>query len=143
MTGTVQGPAWAQQLSSTLGYAVTAGEPYYFAGCDTATCVFPGAQIPSSRIYCAVQELAAVHSSRKCRDGQFSPVASPIRLADNKASGRVDYNARLGLLTGYYFFDQYRQSVPNIFLPGFGSDFTGRSQVVSIGRFEDDREAHQ
>ncbi|MCU1308295.1 MAG: Oar protein, partial [Acidobacteriaceae bacterium] len=32
-----------------------------------------------------------------------------------------------------YFFDQYRQSVPNIFLPGFGSDFTGRSQVVNVG----------
>ena len=56
-----------------------------------------------------------------------------MRLTDNKTSGRVDYNSHLGLLSGYYFFDQYRQSVPNIFLPGFGSDFTGRSQVVDIG----------
>ena len=27
----------------------------------------------------------------------------------------------------------YLQSVPNVFLPGFGSDFYGRSQVVNIG----------
>ena len=45
----VQGPAWAQQLSNTLGYAVTPGEPYFVAGCTTsAQCVFPNAQIPSS-----------------------------------------------------------------------------------------------
>ncbi len=64
---------------------------------------------------------------------EFSNQAAPIRLGDNKTSGRVDYNSHLGLLSGYYFFDQYRQSVPNIFLPGFGSDFTGRSQVADIG----------
>ncbi len=45
----------------------------------------------------------------------------------------MDYNSHLGLLSAYYFFDQYRQSVPNVFLAGFGSDYTGRSQVVNIG----------
>jgi hypothetical protein len=134
MSGTVQGPAWAQQLSSTLGYAVTEGEPYYVSGCaDTATCVFPGAQIPTTAFSVPSQNLLQFIPPENAGPGQFSPVASPIRLADNKASGRVDYNTHLGLLTGYYFFDQYRQSVPNIFLPGFGSDFTGRSQVLSIG----------
>jgi hypothetical protein len=63
----------------------------------------------------------------------FSPTAAPTRLRDDKTSGRVDYNSRIGLLSTYYFFDQYKQSVPNVFLPGFGSDFTGRSQVVNIG----------
>src|SRR6266851_7714575 len=48
LTGVVQGPAWAQQLSNTLGVAVTQGEPYYFSGCTSAQCVLPGAQIPSS-----------------------------------------------------------------------------------------------
>ena len=57
----------------------------------------------------------------------------PSRLRDDKTSGRVDYNSRFGLVSGYYFFDQYKQSVPSIALPGFGSDFTGRSQVVNIG----------
>ncbi len=134
MTGTVQGPAWAQQLSTTLGYPVTGGEPYYVSGCaNTATCVFPGAQIPSSAFSVPSQNLLQFVPPENVGDGKFSPVASPIRLSDNKTSGRVDYNTHLGLLTGYYFFDQYRQSVPNIFLPGFGSDFTGRSQVANIG----------
>ena len=63
----------------------------------------------------------------------FSNSCPPIRLNDDKTSGRLDYNSHLGLISGYYFFDQYRQSVPNAFLPGFGSDFTGRSQVVNLG----------
>ncbi|MCU1305814.1 MAG: Oar protein, partial [Acidobacteriaceae bacterium] len=133
LTGVVQGPAWAQQLSNTLGYAVTQGEPYYFSGCTSAQCVFPGAQIPTSAFTAPSQKLLQFVPPGNAGDGEFTPVVSPARLSDNKASGRVDYNSHMGLLTGYYFFDQYRQSVPNIFLPGFGSDFTGRSQVVNVG----------
>src|SRR3984885_12143790 len=49
LTGTVSGPYWANQLSQKLGYGVTAGEPYYFPGCDTsAQCVLPRAVIPQS-----------------------------------------------------------------------------------------------
>ena len=40
LTGTVNGAAWAQQLSARLGTAVTAGEPY--------AQVFPSGQIPVS-----------------------------------------------------------------------------------------------
>src|SRR5271167_4474817 len=47
LTGTVNGTAWANQLSEQLGQTVTAGEHYYVAGCTTpATCVFPNAQLP-------------------------------------------------------------------------------------------------
>ena len=49
LTGTVQGPYWAQQLGSALGYPVTPGEAYYVAGCTSgAQCVFPNAMIPST-----------------------------------------------------------------------------------------------
>src|SRR5207237_10245 len=113
------------QLSNTLGYAVTQGEPYYFSGCTSAQCVFPGAQIPTVAVTTPSQNLLQFVPPANNGDSDFSPVAAPTRLADNKTSGRVDYNSHLGLLSGYYFFDQYRQSVPNIFLPGFGSDFTG------------------
>jgi len=88
---------------------------------------------PKQRLYHAFQEPAAIRTPANSGDTDFSPTAAPTSLTDNKTSGRVDYNSHLGLLTGYYFFDQYRQSVPNIFLPGFGSDFTGRSQVVNLG----------
>ena len=134
MTGVVQGAAWAQQLSTTLGYAVTPNEPYYVAGCaDTATCVFPGAQIPQSAFTAPSQNMLQFIPPANSGATQFSATAAPSRLTDNKTSGRVDYNSHIGMLTGYYFFDQYRQSVPSVSLPGFGSDFTGRSQVVNIG----------
>src|SRR5205085_2459290 len=125
MTGVVQGAAWAQQLSNTLGHTVNAGEPYFFAGCTSAQCVFPGAQIPSTAFSVPSQNLLQFVPPGNAGDGQFLPTAAPIRLTDNKTSGRLDLNSRLGQLSGYYFFDQYRQSVPNAFLPGFGSDFTG------------------
>ena len=50
LTGTVNGAAWAQQLSQQLGQTVTAGEPYYTSGCvSAAQCVFPNATLsPSS-----------------------------------------------------------------------------------------------
>ena len=137
LTGAVQGPAWAQQLSSTLGYTVNQGEPYFFPGCTTANCVFPGAQIPTSAFTVPSQNLLEFVPPANSTDNDgnpvFSPAAAPTRLRDDKTSGRIDYNSRIGLLSAYYFFDQYKQSVPNVFLPGFGSDFTGRSQVVNIG----------
>lgn len=133
MTGTVQGANWAQQLSTTLGYVVTPSEPYFFAGCTTATCVFPGAKIPASAIATPSTNLLQFVPPGNAGDGLFSPQAAPTRLTDDKTSGRIDFQSHLGTLSGYYFFDRYRQGVPNIFLPGFGSDFTGRSQVVNIG----------
>ena len=154
----LQGNTWATDLGTRLGYTVANGEPYYFTaatinpatinpvtgegmpyGVDctsndpTTGCVFPGAQIPSAAFTTPSKNLLQFVPPGNAGDGVFSPVVAPIRLADNKASGRVDYNSHAGLLSGYYFFDQYRQSVPNLFLPGFGSDFTGRSQVVNLG----------
>jgi len=133
LTGTVQGPAWAQQLSTTLGYAVTAGEPYYFTGCTSAQCVFPGAQIPTTAFTVPSTNLLQYVPPPNAGEFSFLAVVPPTRLRDDKTSGRVDYNSHMGLLSAYYFFDQYRQSVPNVFLAGFGSDYTGRSQVVNIG----------
>jgi len=133
LTGTVQGAAWAQDLSNRLGYAVTAGEPYFSAGCTTANCVFPNAQIPSVAFSAPSTNLLQFVPPGNAGDGEFSPQGAPTRLSDDKTSGRLDFNSSIGQLSGYYFYDQYRQSVPNIFLPGFGSDFTGRSQVVNIG----------
>jgi hypothetical protein len=155
---TLQGNAWATDLGARLQYSVASGEPYYFTastinpatinpatgegtpyGVDCTShdpvtgCVFPDAQIPAGAVTVPSKNLLQFVPPGNAGDGLFSPVVAPIRLADNKASGRVDYNSQVGLLSGYYFFDQYRQSVPNLFLPGFGSDFTGRSQVVNLG----------
>jgi hypothetical protein len=136
LAGTVKGPFWAQQLSTSLGYTVTQGEPYYFAGCASAQCVFPGAQIPASLFTTPSKSLLTYVPPANAVDGSgnafFTPTSSPVRLQDNKTGGRVDYNTRVGLLTGYYFLDQYNQEVPNALLPGFGSQYYGRSQVVNL-----------
>src|SRR5579884_606359 len=51
LTGTVNGPSWANMLSQELGYPVTNGEPYYTPGCTSSSqCVFPNAVIPSQAI---------------------------------------------------------------------------------------------
>ena len=63
LTGTVQGPYWAQQISNNVGYTVTQGEPYYFAGCTSAQCVFPGAMIPASLFTDPLEEYAEVYSA--------------------------------------------------------------------------------
>jgi hypothetical protein len=137
LTGTVQGPYWAQQLSSNVGYTVSQHEPYYFAGCNSSQCVFPGAQIPASLFTAPSKNMLKYVPPVSATDGSgnafFIPPSSPERLQDDKTSGRIDYNARIGLVSGYYFFDQYNQTVPNALLPGFGSDYYGRSQVVSLG----------
>jgi hypothetical protein len=142
LTGNVQGPAWAQTLSSTLGYAVTQGEPYYTTSCTTtAQCVFPGAQIPTTAFSVPSKNLLTyippVTSTGTDSDGNpisyYLPNVAPQRITDNKASGRVDVNSRFGLLSSYYFFDQFLQINPNTFLPGFGSNYKGRTQFANFG----------
>ena len=50
LTGTIDGPYWAQVLSQRLGYPVTQGEQYSFVGCTTTTqCVLPGWRDSRSR----------------------------------------------------------------------------------------------
>ena len=137
LVGTVQGPAWAQQLSSQAGYAVTQGESYYFSGCtSSAQCVFPNAIVPQSLFSAPAKGLLKYIPPVDTVSGgisYFIPTASPTHLDDDKASGRLDYSTNLGLLTAYYFYDHYNQHVPNALLPGFGSQFYGRSQVVDLG----------
>ncbi len=53
LTGTVPGTGvpgdFASKLSARLGYPVTAGEPFYTAGCTSITvCAFPNAVIPTN-----------------------------------------------------------------------------------------------
>ena len=134
LTGVVQGPAWAQQLSTTLGYTVTQGEPYFFSGCTSATMRLSRRSDSNQRVYHAFQEsvcnsflprTTGTPISLRCRPRRVSPITRPAAAWTTTPTWDCS--------RGYYFFDQYRQSVPNLFLPGFGSDFTGRSQVVNLG----------
>jgi hypothetical protein len=135
---TVNGAAWASQLSTQLGQTVTAGEPYYTPGCTTsAQCVFPNAQLPTSAFNPISAKLLPL--IQPANEGTaFATDSGKVNLEDNKFSGRVDGNSRFGLLTAYYFWDKYNRIDPywasNAPLyPGFSVDGNGLTQNINLG----------
>ncbi len=135
LTGTVQGAAWASQLSSELGYLVSPGENYYTTGCTSSTCVFPNAQIPASAISTPSSNLLQYIPLPNGLNNQGQPIfssAPPESIQDDKGSARLDANTRFGLFAGYYFLDEDSVVVPSPFTPGFGSGSQGRDQVFTL-----------
>src|SRR5215467_11019335 len=136
---TVQGPYWAQQLRTALGYTVTQGEPYYFANCSSTganPCVFPGAIIPSTAFSTPSKNvLQYIPEPNTTINGipEFQTSNTNKYLRDNKFSVRVDGNSRIGLLSGYYFNDKYVSSAGNPVTPAFTGEHTGHVQVANFG----------
>jgi hypothetical protein len=134
---TVQGPAWATQLSSQLGYPVSAGEAYYSTGCtSTATCVFPNAKIPTLGFSVPAQKMLGLNLIPSTpAGGSLFSTSFPLRLRDDKTSGRVDANTSAGLVSVYYLFDNYTldNPYPNANVPGYDAAGTGRTQVINLG----------
>ena len=124
----------AQQLSQKLGYPITAGESYYTPGCTLTTrCVFPNAVIPQSAISPVAANLLKYIPTPN-QGSFFSTSANNKTLDDDKGSFRVDSNSRLGLITGYYFIDDYTLVSPyaNSSLPGFASTNDGRAHMLTL-----------
>ena len=94
LTGTVNGPYWANLLSQRLGYAVTPGEPYYTPGCtSSAQCVFPNASHSDARVVARRRSTCCSTSRRRTRRrGTFSTGAFAQTVRDDKGSVRVDGN---------------------------------------------------
>jgi hypothetical protein len=140
LNGTVNGPFWATLLSQRLGYGVVPGEIYYAAGCTTTTqCVFPNAVIPSRAWAAPAQHLLPYVPAPNSGGSAFSTGASAQTVRDDKGSFRLDGNSRLGLLTGYYFVDDYRLDNPyptqqgGANVPGFDALTIGRAQLLALG----------
>ncbi len=135
LTGTVSGGYWANLLSQRLGYPVSAGEPYYTSGCtSSANCVFPNATIPTSAFSpVAANLLKYIPYPNSGPD--YTTSAFDNTLRDDKGSYRIDANTRLGLLSGYYFMDDYTYNNPysNGGIPGFSSTNNGRAQNINFG----------
>jgi len=113
LDGTVNGGYWASVLSNRLGYAVSPGEPYYTPGCtSTAACVLPNAVIPARAWSTPAQHLLTYIPVPNSGVGAFSTSAFAQTVRDDKCSVRIDGNSRLGLLSAYYFVDDYRLSNP-------------------------------
>ncbi len=139
---TVQGAAWASQLTTQLGYPVTPGEPYYTASCaSTAQCVLPGAQISptgfnpiSAKLLPYILPANGVSSAGPT----YTTNAFSTNLSDNKFSGRLDANSQFGLLTAYYYWDRYNRVDPYWsgnapVYPGFDVDGKGQNHFVNLG----------
>jgi hypothetical protein len=135
LTETVKGSFWANTLSQELGYPVTVGEAYYTSGCtSTSECVFPNAVIPQSAFSAPTKQLLKYIPDPNSGPF-FSSAAYKQTMRDDKSSYRLDANSRLGMLSGYYFIDDFALVNPygggNV--PGFSAGNTGRAQMVNFG----------
>jgi hypothetical protein len=140
LTGQVSGPHLANLLTQRLGYSVAEGEPYYKAGCTTATCVFPGAVIPQRAWSEPAKHLLQYIPSPNLGGSTFSSAAYGKQLRDDKWSNRMDASSdRYGLFSAYYYFDDYHLDNPyptgqgGSSVPGFNGLNSGRSQLINLG----------
>jgi hypothetical protein len=156
---TVSGPNVAAELSSKLGYKVNAGEPYFFNGnyinpangaenmgsCTSSAaraangCVFPNATVPTSAWSSPGTNLLKYIPAANDGPGTFATSSANETLRDDKGAFRLDANSRWGLLTAYYFADDFSLNNPypvaqgGANVPGFNALNTGRAQLLSLG----------
>ncbi len=145
---TVSGPAWADYaLAEAWAIRCTAGEPYYFPGCTSANyspgsmtaCVLPTLQIPSTAWSGPAQKLLQYIPTPNASSDQFATSAYNQALRDDKGALRVDANTGWGLISGYYFLDDYSLNNPypvaqgGASVPGFNALYQGRAQLFSLG----------
>jgi hypothetical protein len=140
LTGLVGGPYFANLLTQKLGYNVVAGEPYYLPGCvSSSVCVFPNAVIPQSAWSVPAQRLLQYIPAPNTPLGTFATSAYNQTVRDDKAGARVDANTRWGLVSAYYFIDDFDLDNPypvaqsGASVPGFDALTTGRAQLLSLG----------
>lgn len=153
---TPSGPYFATQLSNQMGFPVSATEPYYYSqgesevGNPTAAyttnctsndpvsgCIFPNAMIPPSEWSAPAKALIKyIPTPTTTIDGQpfYETGAFNNTLRDDKAGIRVDANSRAGMLSAYYFVDDYSQQCPYcaVSLPGFSVLNIGRAQMLNL-----------
>jgi carboxypeptidase family protein len=140
---TVNGAAWASQLTTQLGQPVTAGEPYFVAGCTTAAqCVFPNARLSPTAFNPISTNLLPfilpANGTNSAGQPTFTTNAGATDLNDNKFSLRGDANTAFGLLTAYYYFDRFNRVDPYWpgnapVYPGFSVDGKGQTHNINLG----------
>jgi Carboxypeptidase regulatory-like domain len=135
LTGTVQGPFWANTLSTRLGYTVNNGEAYYTPGCTTtAQCVFPNAFIP---VFAAPAVGILPYIPTPNVDATtFSDNSQKDRIRDDKAAQRIDFvNQKTGNWSFYYHYDDSTVTSAfghNASVPGFETVTPSRAQQFVI-----------
>ena len=145
LTGSVNGQSWATQLSQKLGYTVAAGEPYYAPACTNTNagsangCVFPGAIITTAAWSAPAQQLLQYIPRPNVATDTFSTSGANQLLRDDKGAYRLDYDSRWGMLSAYYFIDDFSLNNPyptaqgGANVPGFNALNLGRAQLLNLG----------
>ncbi|HEX5229655.1 MAG TPA: TonB-dependent receptor [Bryobacteraceae bacterium] len=131
-SGEVGGPYLASLLSQKLGYNVTANEPY--------SQVFPNGIIPLNVWSAPAQHLLQYVPLPNVGPSAFSTSSEGETVRDDKGSFKLDANSqRFGLLSAYYFFDDWTLNNPyptgqgGASVPGFNALTLGRAQLVNLG----------
>ena len=140
LDGLVSGPYFASLLTQKLGYQVVAREPYYLPGCVSSnTCVFPNAVIPRTAWSVPAQHLLQYIPAPNTALGTFATSSYNQTVRDDKAASRVDWSTPVGLMSAYYFIDDFYLVNPypvaqsGASVPGFSAATSGRAQLVSLG----------
>ncbi|MGB0124428.1 MAG: carboxypeptidase regulatory-like domain-containing protein [Silvibacterium sp.] len=140
LTGSVSGPYLANLLTQKLGYNVTAGEAYYLRGCTLPSeCIFPNGVIPQRAWSVPAQRMLQYIPAPNTALGTFATSSYNQTVRDDKAGTRVDANTRWGLMSAYYFIDDFDLDNPypteqsGASVPGFDALTTGRAQLLSLG----------
>jgi hypothetical protein len=139
LTGTIDGPYWAQVLSQRLGYTVAQGEPYSFVGCGStdpvAGCVFPNGVIPQtawSTPATNILPFIPAPTIPGTDTNNYSDNSQKTTANDNKIGERVDFNnQKTGNWSWYYHLDNSNvQSALAGFanVPGFPTVTPSRAQ---------------
>jgi hypothetical protein len=139
LTGTVGGQSWANSLAQALGHPVSPGEPYYIPGCvSAAQCVLPNAIIPTSAWSAPAKNLLQYIPQPNTSANTFATSAYNETLRDDKGAYRLDANTRMGLVSAYYFLDDFTLDNPypvaqsGASVPGFNALYLGRAQLLSL-----------
>ena len=162
------GRCLAAALQSSLGYAVNSTEPFYFTAStinsatinpttgvgtpfgfdctNPAQCVFPnptvgqhGAIVPQSVFSAPTQSLLSYIPQPNVGTNLFASSAYNKTLRDDKGAYRLDTNTHWGLLSAYYFLDDWSQNNPypvaqgGANVPGFNALYSGRAQLLGLG----------
>jgi Carboxypeptidase regulatory-like domain/TonB dependent receptor len=140
LTGLVTGPYFANILRQRLGYEVASGEPYYLPGCTSSSiCVFPNAVIPQTAWSVPAEKLLQYIPAPNTLQGTFATSSYNQTLRDDKAAARIDANTGWGLISAYYFADDFYLVNPypvaqsGASVPGFSAGTSGRAQLLTLG----------
>ena len=137
LSGTVSGPYLATLLTQKLGYPIVQGEPYYVPGCTRGNCVLPNATIPQSAWSGPAQKMLQYIPVPNVNGGYATSSFNQI-VRDDKGAVRIDGNTRFGLLSAYYFVDDFSLNDPypvaqsGASVPGFSALTLGRAQLLSL-----------